>query len=112
MIFITFTIYFLQEKVRLHSSVMSYFLLNENIGLLLEHCVKSCRIWSFSGPYFPTFGPEKLRIQALFTQWERFRFKVCKTFVTSHFFSEQSFYRKHADDCSLIEESLLIENSP
>ena len=32
------------------------------------YCVKSVRIWSFSGPYFPTFGPEKLRIQILFTQ--------------------------------------------
>ena len=78
MIFITFTIYFLQEKVRLHSSVMSYFLLNENIGLLFEQCVKSFRIWSFSGPYFPTFGPEKLRIRALFTQWKRFRFKFVR----------------------------------
>ena len=22
------------------------------------HCVKSVRIWSYSGPYFPAFGPE------------------------------------------------------
>ena len=26
------------------------------------HCVKSVRIASFSGPYFPGFGTEKLRI--------------------------------------------------
>ena len=52
------------------------------------HCLKSVRILSFSGPYFPTFGlkterygvsllfspnagkygPEKLRIRTLFTQ--------------------------------------------
>ena len=35
-----------------------------------KHCVKSARIWNFSGPYFPVFGlnterygPEKLRIR-------------------------------------------------
>ena len=48
------------------------------------HCVKSVRIWSFSGLYFPAFGlntvsifstnagkygPEKLRIRTLFMQW-------------------------------------------
>ena len=39
------------------------------------HCVKSTRIRSFSGLYFPAFGlntrkygPEKLRIRTLFTQ--------------------------------------------
>ena len=35
------------------------------------HCVKSVRIWSFSGPYFSTFrvnAAEKLRIQTSFTQ--------------------------------------------
>ena len=32
------------------------------------HCVKSVRIRSFSGPYFPVFGPEQLRIRTLFTQ--------------------------------------------
>ena len=32
------------------------------------HCVKSARIRSFSGPYFPAFGQEKLRIRTLFTQ--------------------------------------------
>ena len=39
------------------------------------HCVKSVRIRSYSGLYFPTFelntgkyGPEKLRIRTLFTQ--------------------------------------------
>ena len=34
------------------------------------HCVKSVRIWSFSGPYFPAFGPEKLGIQTVFAQCE------------------------------------------
>ena len=32
------------------------------------HCVKSVRIWSFSGPYFPAFRPEKLQIRTLFRQ--------------------------------------------
>ena len=58
----------------------------------IQHCVKSVRIWSFSAPYFPTFGlnterndaekyiaiaakcrTEKLRIQTLFTQCKRSR---------------------------------------
>ena len=37
--------------------------------------MKSIRIWIFSGPYFPSFGPnagkyrpEKLQIRAIFTQ--------------------------------------------
>ena len=47
----------------------------------VEHapCVKSVRFLSFPGPYFPAFspnagkyGPQKLRIRALFTQWLRF----------------------------------------
>ena len=49
------------------------------------HCVKKARIRSFSGPYFPAFGlntdisafspnagkygPEKLRVRKLFTEW-------------------------------------------
>ena len=37
--------------------------LNVNGDFLTFHWVKSVRIWSFSGPYFPTFGPEKLRIR-------------------------------------------------
>ena len=47
----------------------------ENLVLLRVHCVKIVRIRSFSGPHFPAFspnagkyGPEKLRIQTLFTQ--------------------------------------------
>ena len=32
-------------------------------------CVKSVRIRSFSGPNARKYGPEKLRIQRLFTQW-------------------------------------------
>ena len=42
----------------------------------VSYCVKSVRIRSFSGPHFPVFspnagkyGPEKLRIRTLFTQW-------------------------------------------
>ena len=46
-----------------------------------KHFVKSARIRSFSGPYFPSnlsvfspnagkYGPEKLRIRTLFTQWK------------------------------------------
>ena len=34
-----------------------------------ERHLKVDRIWSFSGPHFPTFGPEKLRIRVLFMQW-------------------------------------------
>ena len=41
-----------------------------------NHCIKSVRIWSSSGPYFLVFspnagksGPEKLWILILFTQW-------------------------------------------
>ena len=33
-----------------------------------HHCVKSVGIRSFSCPYFPALGPEKLRIRTLFTQ--------------------------------------------
>ena len=36
--------------------------------LKVSHCVKSVRILSFSGPFFPAFGPEKPRIWTLFTQ--------------------------------------------
>ena len=50
------------------------------------HCLKSIHIWRFSGPYFTAFGlnmerfsrnagkygPEKLRIRTLFTQWSQF----------------------------------------
>ena len=31
-------------------------------------CVKSIRIWSFSGPNAGKYGPEKLQIRTLFTQ--------------------------------------------
>ena len=54
-------------------------------NILERHYVKSVRIWSFSGPYFPAFGlnterygafspnagkyePEKLQIRTLFSQ--------------------------------------------
>ena len=33
-----------------------------NIPLTWIHCVKYVRIRSFSVPYFPAFGPEKLQI--------------------------------------------------
>ena len=63
------------------------------------YCMKSVRIRSFSGPYFPTFGlnteylsifspnawkhrPEKLRIQVLFTQHSDLYFS---TFVSEIF---------------------------
>ena len=32
------------------------------------HCIKSVSIRSYSGPYFPTFWPEQLRIRTLFTK--------------------------------------------
>ena len=36
--------------------------------LRVWHCVKSVCIRSYSGPYFPAFRPEQLRIRTLFTQ--------------------------------------------
>ena len=33
-----------------------------NIIFTCHHCVKSIQIGVFSGPYFPVFGPKKLRI--------------------------------------------------
>ena len=27
-----------------------------HIKTYIQHCVKSARIWSYSGPYFPAFG--------------------------------------------------------
>ena len=33
---------------------------------MIKLTLKSVRFWSFSGPHFPTFGPEKLRIWTLF----------------------------------------------
>ena len=49
------------------------------INLVLTHCVKSVRIRSFSGPYFPAKeGPEKLRIRTLFTESQR----LLKTLMT------------------------------
>ena len=46
--------------------------INDIENQLNEHCLKSVRICSFSGPYFPVFspnagkyGPEKLRIRIL-----------------------------------------------
>ena len=38
-----------------------------------EHYMKTDRIRSNAGPYFPAFGPEKLRIRTLFTQWKSLR---------------------------------------
>ena len=37
--------------------------------VLNKYCKKSTLIRSFSGPHFPAFGPEKLQIRTLFTQW-------------------------------------------
>ena len=53
-------------------------------SLPMQYCVKSVRIRSFSGPYFPTFGlyteryetskygPEKLQIPIFFTHYDIF----------------------------------------
>ena len=35
-----------------------------------EHCVKSIRIRSFSGPNTGKYGPEKLRIWTISAQWK------------------------------------------
>ena len=50
-----------------------------------DHCVKSVRIRSFSGLYFPAFGPEKLWIQTLFTQWIRGALEYCQTSMMMFF---------------------------
>ena len=42
------------------------------------HFVKSVQIRSFSGPYFPVFGPKKLRIWTLSTQCVLPSFQACK----------------------------------
>ena len=36
--------------------------------LIWLHCVKSVRIWSYSGPNFVAWGPEELQIWTIFTQ--------------------------------------------
>ena len=48
-----------------------------------RHCVKSVRIQSYSGPYFPTFGlnTEKYRIQA---EYEKIRTKITPNTDTFH----------------------------
>ena len=49
-----------------------------------DHCVKSAKYGVFSGPYFPVFspnagkyGPEKIRIWTLFTQWMFAEESIC-----------------------------------
>ena len=45
------------------------------------HCVKSVLIQSFLGPYFPPFGPEKLRIRTVFIFTQCFiKRSFCTTF--------------------------------
>ena len=44
------------------------------------HGMKSVRFWSFSGPYFPAFGPGKIRIRApeyIPLQWNRSSHRRC-----------------------------------
>ena len=49
---------------------LPYRIFQEQIHQMLNHCVKSVRIWSYSGPYFPALGlnteryPVSLRIQS------------------------------------------------
>ena len=40
--------------------------------------MKSVRIRSFSGPYFSSFGPGKLRIRKIFTQWNQLKNYFCR----------------------------------
>ena len=58
------------------------------------HCAKIVHIWSFSGPYFPTYGqntgkhgPEKLWIRTFFTQ-------LYKNLVENGVLDFNSFYKK------------------
>ena len=45
------------------------YLLNIVLGISQgSHCIESVRIRRYSGPYFPTFGPELLQIWTFFTQ--------------------------------------------
>ena len=76
------------------------------------HCVKSVRIQSFSGPYFPTLGlytdnknsefspnvgkyePEKLRIQTLFTQCSfPYKCNIGQTCVEKIYFGNMLFLK-------------------
>ena len=47
-----------------------------------KHCGKIVCVRSFSGPYFPAFGPETLRIRTLITQWK------CDLYSTRSFRSQ------------------------
>ena len=58
----------------------------------LNHCVKSVYIWSFSGPYFPTFGLEKLRTWTFFTQWTSFIKRFFPNLVLVILVKPQSFF--------------------
>ena len=44
----TFTLYLFDNHANLLGA--------QNRSFSFIHCVKSVRIWSYSGPYFPTFG--------------------------------------------------------
>ena len=64
--------------------------------LSILHCVKSVRIWSYSGSYFPVFslnagkyGVQKLRIRALLTQCRGLpKAATCYSFGKQYFFWE------------------------
>ena len=43
--------YFPSNNVRIYKSLLSFVK-----KILVQYCVQSVRIWSFSGLYFPTFG--------------------------------------------------------
>ena len=65
--------YFTRKCDQKQYCIKSYFTLSFIYQLkvsvtVIQHCVKSICIQSFSGPYFPAFGPEKLRIRTFFTQ--------------------------------------------
>ena len=44
------------------------------------HFVKRFQIWSFSGPYFPVFGPQKLPIWTLFDAKSRDHSQIMEIF--------------------------------
>ena len=51
------------------SSVAHYLCTGGGLTTKDVQCVKSVRIWSFSGPNAGKYGPEKLRLRILFTEW-------------------------------------------
>ena len=75
-----------QKKLRIWTH-FTQCMLSWLLQLLVKdwHCVKIVRIWSFSGPYFPTFGLKTERCVSLCFQSECGRWRTRKTPNTDTF---------------------------